>query len=88
MVGHGVQVYKGAKVVFQVKPFSTVLFPHLFPGKFGGDPGDTEHHRDQPTSAHCTGGLSEPAHGKRGQRTLTRQDCRVAARLMKMGPGD
>lgn len=46
--------------------FQVVLFViYSFPGRFGGDPGNTEHHRDQSASAHCAGGLSQPAHGER-----------------------
>lgn len=51
-------------VCFEVEP---VVFVHSsFSGKFGGDPGSPEHHRDQSASAHCAGGLSQPAHGERG----------------------
>lgn len=53
-------------------------FPLSFPGKFGRDPGDPEHHRDQSTSAHRSGGLSQPAHGEQGG-----EDCGVAPCLME-----
>lgn len=63
--------------------FKLSLFQHCklcvfstFPGKFGRDPGDTEHHRDQPTSAHCSGGLPQPAHGEQGGEDLQRH-CHV-----------
>ena len=53
---------------FKKKPseYHKFILCHLIPGKFGRDPGDTEHHRDQSTSAHGPGGLSEPAHGEQG----------------------
>lgn len=84
----GSQVNTGAKVGFEVKPISTLqifcltdffffLFSlppwFFFPGKFGGDPGDSEHHWDQPPSAHSPGGLPQPAHGEQGRRRRRRR---------------
>lgn len=58
------------QVEVQAKSVSAVLFPCLIPGKFGGDPGDIEFHGNRSTSAHCTGGLSQSAHGKQGGEAL------------------
>lgn len=47
--------------------FCIFFFVFFYPGTFGRHPGNPEHHRDQPASADCTGGLSQPAHGEGGR---------------------
>lgn len=79
------KVFKSSLLFFFL---SFLLF--IDPGNFGRDPGDTEHHRDQPTSAHRTGGLPQPAHGEQDKKTYKLRHCswRVAQCLIKNEPWD
>lgn len=61
-----------------------------FSGKFGRDPGDSEHHGDQSASAHGPGGLSQPAHGEQGGEDSENETLLLRSFSMsdENGPGD